>query len=182
MTADDRLEAVWRVEECTDEYRENCPCMIVTGNGDRVQYAADAETPELAARIVADHNEVIALREQLAKYVGKEPTLRDEMAYLNRCLDAVFGLCREADKDGNTSDGKFTPAAVLQAASGEREDDPNDRRRRLYLDGEGSVWVDGSVSPDGTRWIGYVVHSGGQSTHEEVRARTGELHEIGRTW
>lgn len=67
MDADTRLAAPWRIEECSDEYRENCPCMIVTGDGDRIQYVADAETPELAARIVADHNEIAALREQLAK-------------------------------------------------------------------------------------------------------------------
>lgn len=67
MDADTRLTAVWRVEECSDEYRENCACMIVTGEGDRIQYVADAETPELAAQIVADHNEIAALREQLAK-------------------------------------------------------------------------------------------------------------------
>lgn len=67
MDADTRLAAVWHVEECSDEYRENCACIIVTGDGDRIQYVADAEVPELAARIVADHNEVIALREQLSK-------------------------------------------------------------------------------------------------------------------
>jgi hypothetical protein len=70
MDADPRLDAVWRVAECTDEYRENCACVIVTGDGDRIQYVADAETPELAARIAAGHNEVVALREQLTKAAG----------------------------------------------------------------------------------------------------------------
>lgn len=67
MDADPRLTAVWHVEECSDEHAEFCPCIIATGDGDRIQYIADAETPELAARIIADHNEVAALREQLAK-------------------------------------------------------------------------------------------------------------------
>lgn len=65
--SDMRISAEWRAEECTDQYREFCRCLVVTGDGDRIQYVAHAETPELAARIVADHNEVAALREQLAK-------------------------------------------------------------------------------------------------------------------
>ncbi|MFD6180117.1 hypothetical protein [Streptomyces goshikiensis] len=67
MDADSRLDAVWHVEECSDEDRKNCSCIVVTGEGDRIQFVADAETPELAARVAADHNEVVALREQLSK-------------------------------------------------------------------------------------------------------------------
>ncbi|MET9467393.1 hypothetical protein ABZY44_21820 [Streptomyces sp. NPDC006544] len=67
MDADPRLTATWRVVECNDGFRENCPCMIVTGMGDDIQYVADTAIPEVAARIVADHNEVIALREQLTR-------------------------------------------------------------------------------------------------------------------
>lgn len=52
----ERLAVPWHVEECTDEYLENCPCIIAARLGDRVVYVADGETPELAARIVADHN------------------------------------------------------------------------------------------------------------------------------
>ncbi|MFF4848739.1 hypothetical protein [Streptomyces sp. NPDC001194] len=121
--------------------------------------------------------EVARLTAELDKYVGKEPTLRDEMAYLNRCLDAVYDLCREADKDGNTADGRFTPAAVRQAASGERDDDPNDRRRRLYLDGNGQGWVEtrrGFITQIEPVWSGEPIGN--------IREKTGEIHEIGRTW
>jgi len=126
--------------------------------------------------------EVARLTAELDKYVGKEPTIRDEMAYLNRCLNAVHDLCREADEDGNTADGKFTPAAVQQAASGEREDRPDDRRRRLYMDGEGQAWIDASVASDGTRWIAPVNPAGNQMPEAYVRNMTGEIHEIGKTW
>lgn len=51
--------ALWRAEECSDEYMENCACIVVAGEGDHVQYIADAETPELAALIVADHNRTL---------------------------------------------------------------------------------------------------------------------------
>lgn len=182
MDADTRLAAVWRVEECTDEFRENCACVIVTGEGDRIQYAADAETPELAARIVADHNEIVALREQLDKYVGKEPTLRDEMAYLHRCLNAVFNECRTAEKQALRWENplpvpEWVPA-VRSAAAGEHEEPPGDKRRRIYLDGEGQAWIETTE--------GYVTAIE-MASHEgeplaQVRERSGEVHEIGRTW
>ncbi|MGW6703552.1 hypothetical protein ACWGDE_01480 [Streptomyces sp. NPDC054956] len=67
MDADPRLDAVWHVEECSDEHAEFCPCIITTGEGNHVDYVADAETPELASRIAADHNEAADLRAQLAE-------------------------------------------------------------------------------------------------------------------
>ncbi|MFD7996884.1 hypothetical protein [Streptomyces mexicanus] len=38
------------------------------------------------------------LRTELAKYVGKEPTIAEEMAYLSHCLDAVLDLCDDAER------------------------------------------------------------------------------------
>lgn len=67
MDADPRLTAVWHVEECNDELAKFCACVVTMRINSRSQYVTSAETPELAARIAADHNEVIALREQLAK-------------------------------------------------------------------------------------------------------------------
>lgn len=63
---DIRIAAPWRAEECTDEYRENCRCIVVAHDGDRIQYIADAETPELAAQIVADHNGAVKTLAQAA--------------------------------------------------------------------------------------------------------------------
>jgi hypothetical protein len=98
----------------------------------------------------------------------------------------VFEVCREVEKQATRWENPLPVpewvSLIRSAAAGERDDRPDDRRRRLYLDGEGSVWVDGSVTSDGEQWIGYIVPSGGQSTLAEVRERTGELHEIGRTW
>lgn len=181
-TADARLDAVWHAEECSDEHMENCACIIATGNGDRIQYVADAETPELAARIVADHNEITALREQLAKYVGKEPTLRDEMAYLHRCLNAVFNVCRVAEKQALRWENPLPVpewvSAVRSAAAGEREDQPGDNRRRIYLDGHGQAWVE--TSEGYVTQIGMALWDG--EPVGDVQGRTGEIHEIGRTW
>lgn len=71
--SDMRISAEWRAEECTDQYQEFCRCLVVTGDGDRIQYVADAETSELAERIVADHNR--GLVKTLAQ-AGAEGALR----------------------------------------------------------------------------------------------------------
>lgn len=44
---------------------------------------------EAGASVLA---ELKQLRAELKKYVGKEPTIADEMAHLNRCIDAVDAL------------------------------------------------------------------------------------------
>ncbi|MFE7954435.1 hypothetical protein [Streptomyces sp. NPDC057413] len=41
---------------------------------------------------------VAELEAELAKYVGQEPTIAEEMAYLSRCLDAVHEVCDDAEK------------------------------------------------------------------------------------
>ncbi|MFE2712282.1 hypothetical protein ACFXKI_09895 [Streptomyces mirabilis] len=55
-------------------------------------------------------------RTELAKYVGHEPTIAEEMAYVSNCLDAVYALCHETKTSGALG---VTPEAVEQAASGE---------------------------------------------------------------
>lgn len=65
-----------------------------------------------------EHAENARLRAELEKYVGKEPTVAEEMAYLNRCIDAVLDLCARAHGDGIVSGGMFTVSAVMKAATG----------------------------------------------------------------
>lgn len=61
---------------------------------------------------------------ELAKYVGHEPTVAEEMAYLNRCLNAVHGVCDEAEKQATRWEHPLPVpewvATVREAASGER--------------------------------------------------------------
>ncbi|WP_055693741.1 hypothetical protein [Streptomyces prasinopilosus] len=70
--------------------------------------------------------------------------------------------------------------AELEAATG--EDDPNDRRRRIYIDGNGEAWL--SLSSDREiRYIGKLAGAfDGDDTTDSVRERTGSLREIGRCW
>lgn len=58
------------------------------------------------------------LEAERAKYVGAEPTIAEEMAYLSRCIDSVLDLCNAADAKGITSGGPFTVEAVRKAADG----------------------------------------------------------------
>lgn len=116
MDADPRLFAVWHVEKCSDEYREHCACIIATGDGDRIQYVADAETPELAAQIAADHNEVAELRKRVAQLEGAAVCPSVARARGSRCVLPVRhgGDHRNAAHDHYWEDSHALP--VPQAA------------------------------------------------------------------
>lgn len=58
------------------------------------------------------------LEAERAKYVGAEPTIAEEMAYLSRCIDSVLDLCEKAEQQGITSGGAFTVDAIRAAAEG----------------------------------------------------------------
>jgi hypothetical protein len=61
-------------------------------------------------------------------------------------------------------------------------DTPNDRRRRIYIDGDGNAWL--SLSHDrNIRYIGRLAGAfHGDDTTDSVRESTGGLREIGRCW
>ncbi|WP_435285175.1 hypothetical protein [Streptomyces bacillaris] len=125
---------------------------------------------------------IAELEAQLGRYVGKEPTVRDEMAYLQRRLNSVLELCDSAAAQAARWENPLPVpewvTAVREAATGERPDNPADRRRRIYLDGHGNAWLsltENSIGPlAGAHWS--------EETTTSVRNRTGELHEIGRCW
>lgn len=66
----------------------------------------------------AERARVAELEAERKKYVGAEPTIAEEMAYLSRCIDSVLDLCSEAESKGITSGGPFTVEAVRKAADG----------------------------------------------------------------
>ena len=125
---------------------------------------------------------IAELETELAKYVGKEPTIADEMAYLHRCLNAVYEVCDQAEKQATRWENPLPVpewvAVVREAADGVRADTPDDRRRRIYIDGRGNAWLsltETTVGPlAGAMWA--------DETLDSVRQRTGGLHEIGRCW
>lgn len=105
----DALSLPWRVEECADAYLKHCPCLVVAGTGhDQHRIVADTRSPEMAARIVADHNTVLlaaksspgmALAAQLTERLaalqdGNEGAYRELYDAMNGphfCADRPFG-------------------------------------------------------------------------------------------
>ncbi|WP_030992183.1 hypothetical protein [Streptomyces sp. NRRL S-1813] len=125
---------------------------------------------------------------ELEKYVGKEPTRDEEAQHVNRCLDAVYHLCEEVKRAAGRWENPLPVpewvAAVEQAADGNRPDNPDDKRRRIYLDGKGNAWISHCTDPaDGeliARLDSNPFHDG--EPVQEVREHTGGLREIGRCW
>lgn len=125
------------------------------------------------------------LRTELAKYVGAEPTIAEEMAYLSRCLTAVHDLCDETAKQAGRWEHPLPVPEwvedVCKAASGERPDNPADNRRRIYIDGKGNGWIDLTVDPEtGERDLTGITSAWKISSADAVRTDTGGLREIGR--
>lgn len=88
----DILNAPWHAEECSDEHMENCPCIVAATIDGRIQYIADGETPELAARIIADHNRVIEVENELAELKAmNNPRLRCLLVKPARDRDLYVG-------------------------------------------------------------------------------------------
>ncbi|MDP5310469.1 hypothetical protein [Streptomyces poriferorum] len=129
---------------------------------------------------------ITELEAELAKYVGNEPTIADEMAYLRRCLNAVHDVCDQAEKQATRWEQPLPVpdwvAIVREAADGVREDDPDDNRRRLYVDGGGNGWISTCVE-DGVEHVVPVQPAAVvDESVEEIAAENGGLHEIGRCW
>ncbi|MEU7597524.1 hypothetical protein AB0B79_31505 [Streptomyces sp. NPDC039022] len=132
-------------------------------------------------------NENARLANELGRYVGKEPTVAEEMSFLSSCLGAVRDLCDRARQDARRWEQPLPEpewvAAVEEAASGNRPDDPDDTRRRIYIDGEGQAWIDSTEGDDGEQYLAQIewpLDDG--ELLDTIRERTGGLREIGRTW
>jgi hypothetical protein len=71
-----------------------------TGLDDAWQAEADqlagTDAPALIAELRRQRAQIAELEAERAKYVNHEPTVAEEMAYLNRCLDAVYDVCDAA--------------------------------------------------------------------------------------
>jgi hypothetical protein len=122
---------------------------------------------------------VAEMEAELVKYVGKEPTIAEEMQYVGSCLDAVYDLVNGAKKRGHEV---VTTAEVEQAASGDWPRAPKDNRRSIYVDGKGNAWIDAGKDESGAQDIAGITDGWRLRSAEEVRVETGGLREIGRCW
>lgn len=78
---------------------------------------------EIAERQARERDERVAnLEATLERYVGSEPTVAEEMAYLNRCLNTVLEVCAAAERQATRWELPLPVpewvAAVRHAASG----------------------------------------------------------------
>ncbi|MGW1979186.1 hypothetical protein [Streptomyces sp. NPDC001889] len=81
------------------------------------------QSPETAGELVELDRlqaRVAELETELAEYVGLEPTVAEELAFLRGCVGAVHDVCDAAERRGIVSGGPFTVEAVRIAADGGR--------------------------------------------------------------
>lgn len=78
-------------EVCADcgKPAEDGPCSV--HSPDDAYRRACGQGAELRARVAE-------LEAERAKYVGKEPTIAEEMAYLSNCIDSVLAVCDTAEQ------------------------------------------------------------------------------------
>lgn len=112
---------------------------------------------DLEQQLAAARDHVTELETKLAKYVGMEPTVAEEMAYLSRCFFAVHEVCDEAEQGAaRWKDPLPVPewvAVVRAAASGERDTTPAALPWAHAMDdGDLSMFLDDLVSAAMGRW------------------------------
>ncbi|MFE7237254.1 hypothetical protein [Streptomyces sp. NPDC057580] len=180
----------WLCRVCwTEGVVTSWPCNTAMKHGATVftpNHEAERQQVRQAKELAELVAEVARLKAELAKYVGKEPTIADEMAYLHRCLNDVYEVCDQAEKQATRWEQPLPVpewvATIREAADGERPDNPNDNRRRIYMDGNGNGWIDVAQDADGTQDVVAITDPWRMKSAESVRAETGGLHEIGRCW
>lgn len=86
--------------DCWEEDEPVCPDYSWKPDGPRLELVVGGETSgvyisrhDVFGSLAEPEKELAEARADLARYVGHEPTIADEMAYLTRCLDTVHDLC-----------------------------------------------------------------------------------------
>ncbi|MFF8997083.1 hypothetical protein ACF1GW_30885 [Streptomyces achromogenes] len=62
------------------------------------RHATNEALSEAAEALREQRDRIAGLEKERARYVGAEPTIAEELAYLSRCLDSVLDLCEKAEK------------------------------------------------------------------------------------
>jgi len=62
------------------------------------RHSTNEALDDVVREVAALRSRVAELEAELKKYVGVEPTVADELAYVNRCLNAVYAVCDAAEK------------------------------------------------------------------------------------
>ncbi|WP_318205326.1 hypothetical protein [Streptomyces sp. SCL15-4] len=62
------------------------------------RHATNASLSEAAEALREQRDRIAGLEAERARYVGAEPTIAEELAYLSRCLDSVLAWCEKAEE------------------------------------------------------------------------------------
>lgn len=62
------------------------------------RHSTNEALSEAAEQLRVQRDRIAELETERKKYVGVEPTIAEEMAYMSRCLNAVYAVCDAAEK------------------------------------------------------------------------------------
>lgn len=99
----------------------DCGCVQSVADAEFIAHARE-DVPALLADNERLRARVAELEAERAKYVGVEPTIAEEMAYLSRCIDSVLELCDKAEQQAKRWENPLPVpewvARVREAADG----------------------------------------------------------------
>ena len=107
------------------------------------RHSTNESLSDAAEAMRVQRDRIAELEATLAKYVGVEPTVAEELAYVSRCLHAVYDVCDAAEKQAirweqplpvpdwvalvrNAADGVMDAAPALPPAPRRQQEDPHD--------------------------------------------------------
>jgi hypothetical protein len=179
----------------------NNPVGVVTNEGgdplavfggcaqDRAEAEFVAHAREDVPALLAELTAVRAERDQAQARVAEleEASRQGSDRWRARCDHiARQGLRWKAEAEGRKEYGEKLRARVAELEAAQvpaaEVDDPDDNRRRLYVDGKGNGWI--SVCADeGTEWVVPVQPEAAvEQDVRDIADETGSLREIGRCW
>jgi hypothetical protein len=95
-TREENLHVKYADSEHCREDGERWPCLVSRLLAER--HETNEALSEAAETLRVQRDRIAELEAERKKYVGVEPTIAEEMAYISRCLDAVYAVCDAAEK------------------------------------------------------------------------------------
>ncbi|MCX5000929.1 hypothetical protein [Streptomyces longwoodensis] len=179
---------------------ESCDCSEYCGHGvyvSRIRTGAGPAT-ELSDLPNSEWELMAHARQDVPTLLAELAAVRAERDQARRVFKELAcqtckgsGLDPNDEGDWDSAVGRHNPTTIgpcptcmgsrtQQPAAG--ADDPNDNRRRIYLDGKGNGWI--SICHDeGTEWVVPVQPEAAvEKDIRDIADETGSLREIGRCW
>lgn len=128
-----------------------------------------------AARV---HDALSALLAELAAVRAERDQARE---FVQRGLNVLRVWRDERETGPDAARLLYEVGAAL--TDDQPAEDPNDRRRRIYIDGKGDGWIDSGIDTEtGERDVAGITNPWKVASVDDVCSDTGSLREIGRCW